>query len=171
MKAFFLCASVSLLLLFPGFAQEDFTAVHQDDFARWSQVTRLSPADIHHMWRSTSHYAEERDDDSSIDLVDVKSLCLRNQILMVTSAGLPQCLTAAVFSRQPTFPKLWQVGQTPGGHGFCDALSSPAKVHVTREGEIDITTAVSPVESSQPEVHTYAYKWDGKTYVYVPSLR
>ena len=90
------------------------------------------PADIHRMWRSTSHYAEERDDDSSIDLVDVKSLCLRHQILMVTSAGLPQCLTIAVFSAEPSFPKLWQIDQTPDAHGICNVLGSPATVNVTK---------------------------------------
>jgi len=118
------------------------------------------------MWRSTSHYAEERDDDSSIDLVDVKSLCLRHQILMVTSAGLPQCLTIAVFSAEPSFPKLWQIDQTPDAHGICNVLGSPATVNVTKTEDIEISMSVSPDDSSRPEIHTYAYKWDGKSYVY-----
>lgn len=165
MKAFVLSSCALLVLVASGIAQEDFTAVHREDFARWAQLTGLSPAGIHRMWRSTSHYASEADDDSSIDLVDVSSLRSRKQILMVTSAGLPRCVTVAVFSSQsPAFRKVWQAEQAANGSGFCDMLGSPAAVNVAQSGDIEITVAVPREETNLPEVHAYTYRWDGSSY-------
>lgn len=166
MKALFLGVSLFVLVA-PMFAQEDFTAIHREDFARWAQLTSLSPADIHRMWRATSQYGNEADDDSSIDLVDVSSLLSRNQILMVTSAGLPRCITVAVFSsNRPPFSKIWQVEQTPDGRGFCDKLDTSAAVNVARSGAIEITAVTQSEDAERPEVHTYRYKWDGNSYLF-----
>ena len=166
MKTFLLSACVLLVIVGSAFAQDDFSAIHREDFARWAQLASLSPSDIHQMWRSTSHYANEADDDSSIDLVDVSSLRFRNQILMVTSAGLPRCLTVAVFSAQrPAFTKIWQVSQTPDGQGFCDTLDVTAAVNVGRSGEIEITSALRNGATEHPSVSTYLYKWEGNSYL------
>ena len=79
-----------LVMVVVAAAQEDFTAVHRDDFERWSRVTEIPAAQIERMWKQTSHYANAADDDSSIDLVDVRALRARDQILMVTTAGIPR---------------------------------------------------------------------------------
>jgi hypothetical protein len=159
----------SMLLWIHVFSQDNFDTIHQEDFARWSQVTRLSPSDIHRMWRSTSHYANESDDDSSIELIDAKSLAWRNQTLMIVSAGIPRCVTVAVFSVAPVPQKLWQENQGPDSYGFCDNLGIVVDVTVTKDGMILIATAVHPDENdgSRAVIRTYSYKWDGKTYVWL----
>jgi hypothetical protein len=111
--------------------QSDFSGVHQDDFRRWSQVTTLAEREIHQMWRSVSHYADEKDDDSSIELVDGNSLSSRRQILLITSAGIPKCLSVAVFSAAVTHRRLWHEEQGPDGRGFCDNLGVPAETVTT----------------------------------------
>lgn len=157
MKRSLAIACASLWLCIPVFSQDNFDAIHQEDFARWSQVTRLSASDIHRMWRSTSHYANESDDDSSIELLDTKSLARRNQILMVVSAGIPRCVTVAVFSAPAAPQKLWQENQGPDNYGFCDNLGIAVDVNVTKEGMIAVATAVHPEENqdSRAVMRTY----------------
>lgn len=160
------CASV--LLWIPSFCQDSFEEIHREDFARWSQATALSPTDVHRMWRSTSHYAKESDDDSSIELLDANVLRSRQQILMVTSAGIPRCITVAVFSSARGYQKLWQENQGPDNQGFCDNLGISVAVNVTKEGKIEVTTAVSPDEKdpSHAVTRTYLYQWDRNSYAW-----
>jgi hypothetical protein len=157
---------VIALLLTPAFAQEDFTAVHNEDFARWAHITTLSTSEIHRMWRETSHYENEADDDSSIELVDQTSLAFRKQILMLISAGLPHCVTVAIFSADRAHTKLWQASQGPDDHGFCDNLGIAAEVNVLQEGVITVATAILPDDDNQSRavVRTYSYRWNGKSY-------
>jgi hypothetical protein len=140
-------------------AQDDFTEIHKEDFARWFGFTSLTPSDIHKMWRSTSHYANEGDDDSSIELLDTKSLGSRRQILMVTSAGIPKCVTVAIFSTELGHRKLWQQDQGPDDYGFCDNLGIPVRVSVSLDRLIQVTTVVYRDEddSSRVVVREYSY--------------
>ena len=153
-----------VLLATSGISQENFTAIHQEDFARWARVTGLLPGNIHQMWRAMSHYDNEADDDSSIELVDGKMFGYREQILMITSAGLPRCLTVAVFSAPNA--KVWQADQGPNARGFCDAPGHPAEINVVGNGGIEVTVW-SPIHagSSQTELHKWIYKWDEKSYM------
>ena len=158
---------LALLSLFiPAVAQEDFNEIHKEDFARWAGETALAPADIHKMWRSLSHYANEGDDDSSIELLDIKALSYRRQILMSTSAGIPKCITVAVFSSEVHHQRLWQENLGPDSYGFCDNFGIPVKVSVSREGLIEVATAVYPDEQqpTRAVLREYSYGWDGGSY-------
>ena len=154
-------------------AQEDFSQFHAEDFARWSGVTTLPPSDIHRMWRSMSHWADENDDDSSIELVDVKALASRRQILMAVSAGKPKCVTLAIFTMgsgyPKAYPKLWQEDRGSDDFGFCDNLGIPVDVSVTKDGSVEISTAVHPEGegASHAVVRKYVYRWNGRTYVWL----
>jgi hypothetical protein len=163
------CASV--LLWIPSFSQDNFEEIHREDFTRWSQVTALSPTDVHLMWRATSHYAKESDDDSSIELLDITVLRSRQQILMITSAGIPRCITVAVFSAARGNQKLWQENQGPDNYGFCDNLGIPAAVNITKDGKIEVTTAVSPddKDAAHAVTRTYLYQWNGSSYAWSAS--
>jgi hypothetical protein len=120
------------------------------------------------MWRATSHYAKESDDDSSIELLDANVLRSRQQILMITSAGIPQCITVAVFSAARGYQKLWQENQGPDNYGFCDNLVITVAVNVTKEMKIEVTTAVCPddKDASHAVTRTYSYQWDGNSYAW-----
>jgi hypothetical protein len=120
------------------------------------------------MWKSTSHYANEKDDDSSIELLDVKSLGFRKQIVMVVSAGIPKCVNAAVFSGEGDYLKLWQEDKGPDGYGFCDNLGIPVEVNIASVGEIEVTTAVYPEgkQASHAVIRKYVYAWNGKSYAW-----
>ncbi len=160
-------ACVSLLLWIPSFSQDSFEEIHREDFTRWSQVTALLPSDIHRMWRSTSHYAKENDDDSSIELLDANVLRSRQQILMITSAGIPRCVTVAVFSAVRGYQKVWQENQGPDNYGFCNNLGIPAAVNVTKEMKIEVTIAVSPDDKNASAItRSYFYQWDGNSYAW-----
>jgi len=64
--------------------------------------------------RSTSHFADEQDDDSRIELLDVKSFADRNQILLVTSAGEPRCLTLHCIFQRDWIPEAVERGLHAG---------------------------------------------------------
>ena len=132
---------------------------------------RTLPTDIHRMWRATSHYAKESDDDSSIELLDANVLRSRQQILMITSAGIPKCITVTVFSAGRGYQKLWQENQGPDSYGFCDNLGIPVVVNITKEGKIEVTTAVFPDEkdASHAITRTYLYQSDGGSYAWSAS--
>ncbi len=87
---------------------------------------------------------------------------------MITSAGIPRCITVAVFSAARGYQKLWQENQGPDNYGFCDNLGIPVAVNVTKEGKIEITTAVSPDDKDAPHAitRTYLYQWDGNSYAW-----
>src|SRR3954464_10455584 len=156
-------------------SQEDFTQFHAEDFAPTSNETTLPPSDIHRIWRSMSHWADESDDDSSIELVDVKALASRKQILMVVSAGIPKCVTLAVFTigtgYPKLYPKIWQEDHGSDNFGFCDNLGIPVEVDVTKDGLIEVSTAVYPESegAAQAVVRKYVYGWNGKTYGWIKS--
>jgi len=157
--------------VFAALLQDNFAVIHQEDFTRWSRVTGLQPAEIRQMWRSTSHYADENDDDSSIELVDVTSLASRNQILLIASAGIPKCLNVAVFSSGRGHLKLWQEAQGPDGFGFCDNLGIPAEINVSKSGEVEITAAVYRYSDKPTEaiIREYIYRWNKTSYVWKAS--
>ena len=161
----FLVLIAQLLWTATAFSQENFAPIHEEDFARWSRTTTLAARDIHRMWRSTSHWANEDDDDSSIELVDVKTLGFRNQILMVVSSGIPKCVTVAVFSRAD-YRMLWQEDHGSDNYGFCDNLAIPVDVNVTQGGLVEVSTAVYPEgkPASHAVVRKYVYQWNGKGY-------
>ncbi len=166
MKKVSLICFAFLSLFIPAVAQEDFNEIHREDFARWAGETSLAPADIHKMWRSVSHYANEGDDDSSIERLDTKVLSYRRQILMITSAGIPKCITVAVFSSEIHHQKLWQENQGPDSYGFCDNFGIPVKVSVSADGLIEVVTAVYPdeKESTHAVVREYSYAPYGDSY-------
>jgi len=144
---------------------QDWISNHREDEARWAKKTGLSTFTIHRLWRSTSHFADEQDDDSQIELLDVTSLSQRNQILLVTSAGEPRCLTLTVFSKAAGFLKVWNESQTPDGHGFCENLGIPARFKVS-ERAIEVVVARERLgpRSSHADVAHFPYHWTGKTY-------
>ena len=79
-----------VMAMLPVYAQ-NWLVLHHEEEEKWAKKTGLSSVAVHRLWRSTSHFADEQDDDSHIELLDTKSLADRNQILLVTSAGEPRC--------------------------------------------------------------------------------
>jgi hypothetical protein len=140
--------------------------LRQEDEASWAQKTGLAPAAIHRMWLSSSHFADEKDDDSRIELLDTKSLAGLKQILMVTSAGEPRCLTLTVFSNGAEVLKLWSTDSTPEGRGLCDKLGLSARFTMNQHGiEIIVPLDRHSVRSSYADVEHCHYRWAGKTYL------
>lgn len=115
-------------------------------------------------------FADESDDDSQIVLVDTRSLADRNQLLIVTAAGLPTCLTIAVFSNPVGIAKtvgnlLWSESSTPDGNGFCEVLGIEPEVTVSKD-EILVTAPIGmhSEDASHADMATYTYAWTGQTY-------
>jgi hypothetical protein len=152
--ALFLLAASSL------FAQD---AVHGE--AIWAKTTGLPIQTVHRMWRSTSHFANESDDDSQIVMLDAQSLAARNQLLMVTAAGVPTCFTVTVFSKAAGNLKLWSESSTSDGNGFCEAVGIDPEVTV-QNGKILVKAAVGmhSEDASHADVAEYTYLWTGSTY-------
>jgi hypothetical protein len=162
-RGFALTAILAILL--PLHAQ-DWISLHRDDEAKCAKTTGMSSFAIHRLWLSTSHFADEQDDDSHIELLDTTTLSDRNQVLMVTSAGEPRCLTLTVFSKAAGFLKVWSVDHTPGGHGLCDNLGLPARFSVSeRRIELIVPRERHGPRASHADVEHYEYHWSGKTYL------
>jgi len=156
--------TATVVLLVPALGQ-DSTSLRRDREASWAKKTGLPTSVIHQMWRSPSHFADEQDDDSQIELLDPKSLANRNQILLVTSAGEPRCLTLSVFSNAAGFLKLWSADATPDGRGLCDKLGLSARVAPTDRGiEVIIPVGRHSPTASHADVERWPYRWTGKTY-------
>ena len=155
--------AVTLLLVSSLFAQHE-----GNDESRWAEASGLDVETVHRLWRSMSHFADERDDDSRIVLLDSKSLAGRNQLLMVTAAGLPTCLSVSVFSNPMKSPKeLWSTSSAPDGNGFCEILGIQPEVTVSN-GDILIKAPVGmhSEHASHADVAEYTYAWTGKTYTF-----
>jgi hypothetical protein len=133
--------------------------------AKWAEASGMPVQTIHRLWRSMSHFADEKDDDSQILLLDAQSLAARNQLLMVTAAGLPTCLTVAVFSKGAGNLKLWSESSVPDGSGFCEVLGIEPQVTVSK-GKILVRAAVAlhSEHASHADVAEYTYVWTGSTY-------
>jgi hypothetical protein len=157
----------ALTILLPLYAQ-DWISLHRKDEAKWAQTTGMSSFAIHRLWRSTSHFADEQQDDSHIEVLDTKSLADQKQVLLVTSAGEPRCLTLAVFSKVTGFMKVWSADSTPNGDGFCDKLGLPVRIAVTKSG-IEVFVPQEPLNrrpsASHADVEHWVYHWTGKTYL------
>ena len=155
--------AVTLLLVSSLFAQHE-----GNGESRWAEASGLDVETVHRLWRSMSHFADERDDDSRIALLDSRSLAARNQLLMVTAAGLPTCLTVAVFSNTLKSPKaLWSESSSPDGKGFCEAFGIQPEVNVSN-GKILIKAPVGmhSEHASHADVAEYTYAWTGQTYTF-----
>jgi len=147
-------------------------AQHADNGeAKWADASGLSVETVHRLWRSISHFADERDDDSQIVLLDTQSLAARNQWLMVTAAGLPTCLTITVFSKAAGNPQLWSEASTPDGNRFCETVGikpevTVSKVGIKPEGRILVKAPIGmhSAHASHADVAEYEYAWAGKTY-------
>jgi hypothetical protein len=142
-------------------------AVDRQDQAEWAKNSGLPVATVQRLWRTASHFADEQDDDSRILLIDARSLASRNQILMVTAAGVPSCLALTVFSKGIGNAIVWSESETSEHRGFCENLGIEPEVRVTK-GEILVKTPgdlISP-KASHAEVTEYIYTWTGKTYVF-----
>lgn len=138
--------------------------------AKWSTATGLPVQTVHRLWRSISHFADESNDDSQIVLVDTRSLADRNQLLMVTAAGLPTCLNVAVFSYPVGIAKtvgslIWSEASAPNGNGFCEVLGIEPEVTVSQD-KILVTAPIGmhSEDASHADVATYTYAWTGKAY-------
>jgi len=148
--------------LLPVHAQNRLNLRHEDE-VEWAKKTGLSSVAVHQLWRSTSHFADEQDDDSHIELLDSKSLTDRNQILLVTSAGEPRCLTVTVFSKATGFMKVWAADSMPDADGFCDKLGLPARVAVTERGiEVIVPLERLSPGASHADVEHRVYHWTGR---------
>ena len=155
-----------VIAVLPVYAQ-NWLVLHQEDEVKWAKKTGLSSGAIHRLWRSTSHFADEQDDDSHIELLDIKSFADRNQILLVTSAGEPRCLTLTVFSNATGFLKQWSADSTPEGYGFCDKLGLSARIAVTDKRGIEVIVPLERLRgyrASHADVAHWPYHWTGKTY-------
>jgi len=153
-----------LLITCPLCGQDANPADRQDELT-WAAKAGLPVATVHHLWRSMSHFADEKDDDSRSGLLDAKSLASRNQLLMVTAAGLPSCLTVAVFSKGPGNPNVWSESETTDKQGFCEHLGIEPEVNVAN-GKILVKVPGDLVsdKASHAEVVEYTYTWTGNTY-------
>ena len=146
-------------------AGQDSSVVDRQDEVRWAVRSGLSVATVHRLWRSASHLADEKDDDSRIVAIDSQNFAFRNQILMVTAAGLPSCLTVTVFSRAAGNLKVWSESSTPDGRGFCETLGIEPEVTVA-DGKILVKAPVGlhSEHASHADVGEYIYTWEGSTY-------
>jgi len=158
-------SALILLLVYSLFAQD---SDHGE--AKWATATDLPVQTVHRLWRSISHFADESDDDSQIVLVDTRSLADRNQLLMVTAAGLPTCLTVAVFSEPVGIAKtagnlLWSESSTPEGNGFCEMVGIEPEVTVSKSKIlVKAPIGMHSEDASHADVATYTYAWTDKTY-------
>lgn len=157
-------SAITLLLACGLFAQD---GDHGE--AKWAMATSLPVQTVHRAWRSMSHFADESDDDSQIVLVDTRSLAGRNQLLAVTAAGLPTCLTVAVFSTvgiaKALGNLLWSESSTPDGNGFCEALGIEPEVTVSKDKIlIKAPVGMHSEDASHADVATYTYVWADETY-------
>jgi hypothetical protein len=86
---------------------------------------------------------------------------------MVTAAGLPTCLTVAVFSKAAGTPQLWSESSTPDKNGFCETLGIEPEVTITN-GRILVKAPVGmhSEHASHADVAEYVYAWTGKTYTF-----
>ena len=149
-------------------AQDDAATRYQSELG-WAKTTGLPHSTIHQLWRAQSHFADEKDDDSRIVLLDAQSLASRNQILMVTAAGEPTCLAVTVFSKSSGHLKVWSESQTPDGDGFCAKLPLGILPEATvADGKIVITVPGDLISerASHAEVSKYIYSWTGTTYMF-----
>jgi hypothetical protein len=149
--------ALTLLLVYSLFAQAD-------DHGE----AGLPVQTVHRLWRSISHFADESDDDSQIVLVDTRSLADRNQLLIVTAAGFPTCLTIAVFSvgiAKTAENPLRSESSTPDGNGFCEMLGIEPEVTVSKD-ELLVTAPIGmhSEDASHADVATYTFAWTGQTY-------
>jgi hypothetical protein len=155
---------VVVLALLPLYGQ-DFIVLHRDEEAHWAAKTGLSPLVVHRLRRSISHFADEQDDDSHIELLDTKALADRKQVLLVTSAGIPRCLTLTAFSNAAGFPKVWSADSTPEGRGFCDKLGIAVRFTIDMGGlEVVVPVDRHSPKASHADVEHWPYHWTGQTY-------
>jgi hypothetical protein len=152
--------ALTLLLASSLFAQ---VADHGE--AKWAKASGMPVQTVHGFWRSTSHFANQGDDDSQIVLLDAKNLAARDQLLMVTAAGVPSCLAVTVFSKAAGNLKLWSESSTPDGRGFCETLGITPEVTVSN-GKILVKAPVAmhSNHASHADVAEYEYVWTGSTY-------
>src|SRR5262245_20941035 len=152
-------------ILLPMHAQ-NWTSLHREDEERWAKRTGLSSLEIHRLWRASSHFADEEDDDSQIALLDIKSLADENHILLATAAGEPRCLTLTVFSKANGLAKVWSADTTPDGRGFCDNLGLDVRLAArNRRIEVIVPLGLHSPHASHADVAHYMYSWSGKTYL------
>jgi hypothetical protein len=85
---------------------------------------------------------------------------------MVTSSGVPRCLTFIVFANSTEFLKLWTADSTPEGRGICDKVGLPATFTLNeRDIEVIVPLDRHSVRSSYADVEHWHYHWTGKTYL------
>ena len=159
-----LMVSVSLLQPLPGQTERD---IRKQDETQWAKSTGLSVETVHRLWRSTSHFADENEEDSRIVLIDKESLASRNQLLMVTRSGVPECLTVSVFSTAAGNFKVWSESKTPQARGFCESLGIEPTVSAS-SGRIVVTAPNGLISehASHADVGRYIYVWTGRTYTF-----
>ncbi len=128
----------------------------------------LPAEELRQLRRMASHFADEEDDDSVVEFVDTLSFADLKQVLLVTSAGIPRCLTVTVFTKAATgYVKTWSTAATPAGEPFCDNLGIPAEVKAGSRHSIDVQFPKerhSPTSSHADVIHV-RYYWTGETYV------
>jgi hypothetical protein len=168
--AVFLAWTISLA----GARSQDWVQVHREDDAKWAHLTGLSAATVHKLWRMASRFANENDDDSRIDQLDLRALSNRNHVLLVTSSGADHCLRVSVFEVVPanSFRKLWTEEQSPDGEGFCATRLGQAKVQVW-DGIIDVVIPEAQNADDARNVSTivYQYDWKDAEYRYIGTKR
>jgi hypothetical protein len=146
---------------------QDWKQVHPEDDAKWAHMTGLSAATVHNLWRMASHFADENDDDSRIDQIDLRALSARNHVLLVTSSGEDDCLRVSVFQMvsAKSFRKLWSEEQTPEGRGFCATRFGRAEVQVW-DGviEVIIPEAQNAKNARNLSITAYQYGWENGMY-------
>ena len=98
-------------------------------------------------------------------MLDALSLAARNQLLMVTAAGVPTCFTVTVFSKAAGNLKLWSESSTSDGNGFCETVGIGPEVTV-QNGKILVKAPVGmhSENASYADVAEYTYVWTGHTY-------
>lgn len=139
--------------------QESRIQVHQQDEGKWAQRSGLPAQTVHQLWRLASHFADSRDDDSRIQLLDTDRLG-QNRTLLVTSAGSDYCLSLTVFSKTTVYQKIWTEDSTPMGEGFC---GSEARVFIV-DGRIVVSVPSNSIQDNRTGTSNYSYEWNGRTY-------
>jgi hypothetical protein len=154
-----------LLLVHTSFGQ-DAAQSRVDEEKKWADATGLSQFAVHRLWRMSSHFADEREDDSRIVnalVVPSRSPSVQD-IILVTAAGYPYCITVTVLSHpRRGLSLIWSENQTPEGEGFCSNPGGDPEV-TFKDGVISIAVPDPPTASAKTMYTVYRYGWVGNTY-------
>jgi len=84
---------------------------------------------------------------------------------MVTTVGLPPCITVSVFDKSTGSRVIWSENGLPDGTRFCEFMGIEPEGKLEK-GNILVSApkGLLSTDSSHAEVFEYTYTWNGTTY-------